>query len=127
MAYADKAYYVGDFAGTSLPDADQDTALQMSSDVIDGATMYRIQARGFSNLTDFQQSCVKRACCFIAEDLYAAGALEAGAVLAGGFSLGDLSIQAPAEQKKLGGAPVREIAISLLKASGMMYAGVSFG
>lgn len=122
--YADSAYYTGDFAGTAVPEESQVKALTLASDLIDGATHYRI-GDGFDSLTAFQRSCIKRACCILAEDAYAGGLLEPGALLAGGFSLGDLSIQAPSNQARMGGVAVREYALILLRATGLMYSGVS--
>ena len=95
--YADAEYYTGDFAGTAIPTESQVKALTLASDLIDGATHFRIGSE-FENLSAFRQSSIQRACCYLAEDLYAGGLLEPGTMLAGGFSLGDLSIQAPSHQ-----------------------------
>lgn len=124
MAYADTAYYDVLFGGSAIPAGSQGAALALASDLIDGATHNRIIDAGFANLSAFRQAGIKRACCFIAEDIYAGGMLEPGASLAGGFSLGDLSIQAPAGQARMGGVAVREIGLMLLRSTGLMYAGV---
>lgn len=122
--YADTAYYIGTFSGSAIPAESQDAALALASDLIDGATHNRIVDVGFANLSAFRQAGIQRACCFIAEDIQAGGMLEPGASLAGGFSLGDLSIQAPSNQARMDGVAVREIGLILLRATGLMYAGV---
>lgn len=123
MAYVDQAYYTTTFGGDAIPTASQVRALEFASDLVDAATRYRIPDAGFSTLTTFRQDKVKRACCMIAEDAYAAGALSGGPVVTG-FSLGDFSIQAQPGGASIGGVPVREAAIRLLNASGLTYAGV---
>ena len=121
MAYADSSYYFGTFSGSSVPAESLDKALEFASDLIDGATQYRMQDSGFTTLTTFQQGKIKRACCMIAEDVYAGGHLNGGAVITG-FSLGDLSIQPPSGPS-LGGVIVRTLALTLLNATGLTYAG----
>lgn len=122
--YADSAYYAGDFKGTIIPTETVETALEFASDLIDEATFGRIPGKGFDNLTANQQGKIKRACCLIAEDVHASGVLASGGPAVSGFSLGDFSVQEAKDTAKIGGIPVRKIAISLLRQTGLTYAGV---
>lgn len=112
--YADEAYYMGEFLGTIIPAEQLDSALEYASDLVDVVTFGRVADCGFASLTTFQQAKIKRACCFLAEDVYTSGAL-AGSVTPGSFSLGDLSIQESKDTIKIDGVPVRPIGVTLIR------------
>ena len=124
MAYADTEYYQTTYAGAAIPEEKQAQALEMASNLVDGLTMFRIRAAGFSTLTAFQQEIVKNVCCQIAEDLSDGGYLDGGVPLSGSFRLGDLSIDKDTNQMKVNGIPIRGVALGMLRATGLVYAGV---
>lgn len=60
--------------GTGLiPDDDLERALSRSSDQIDSLTYNRIVHRGFENLSDFQQTNIKKAVCLQADFMHQYG------------------------------------------------------
>ena len=66
MSYVDYEYYEGVFNGQ----LDEMTAIRLldeASDDIDKLTYGRIRKKGFDNLTEFQQSRIKKAICYQAE------------------------------------------------------------
>ena len=121
--YADAAYYMGEFSGTVIPGEQLQAALKYASDLVDVVALGRVADYGFASLTAYQQGKIKRACCFLAEDVYTSGAL-AGGVTPGSFSLGDLSIQESKDTVKVDGVPVRPIGITLIRQTGLTYTGV---
>jgi len=76
--YADSAYYTGEFLGAVIPAEQLDVALECASDLVDVVTLGRVADYGFASLTAFQQAKIKRACCILAEDVFAPGALTSG-------------------------------------------------
>lgn len=122
--YADSAYYTGEFLGAAIPAEQLDLALEYASDLVDVVTLGRVADYGFASLTAFQQAKIKRACCILAEDVFASGALTSGGAITGSFSIGDLSIQEAKDTSKIDGIPVRKLAISLLRQTGLTYTGV---
>lgn len=67
MPYADATYYKNTYQGTLIPDEELDRALERASDQIDCLTYNRIVAKGFDNLTEFQQAKVRAATCLQAD------------------------------------------------------------
>lgn len=119
--YADESYYTDTYGGSAIASDDLTKALTIAAEIVDELTHYRIGT--LTDLTAYQQTKVQMACCVIAEDAQAAGCLTAGGMVTGGFSLGDLTVQAPTGQRVVNGVPVSGRAMSLLRATGLMYAG----
>ena len=121
--YADESYYTDTYGGSAVPSDDLTKALTIAADIIDALTYNRIDV--LTDLTAFQQTKIQNANCVIAEDVYANGGLTAGGMAIGGFTLGDLTIQSPAGQMVVNGIPVSVRAVSMLRSTGLMYAGLS--
>lgn len=62
MSYATPQDYE-EYGSGLIPADELEQALSRASDQIDALTYYRIKARGFDNLTPFQQENVKKAVC----------------------------------------------------------------
>lgn len=71
--------------------AEIEKLLHLASLKIDAVTFNRIIGRGFENLTPFQQSCVREACCYQAYKISCDGV---DGNEAQSFSVGDISITA---------------------------------
>lgn len=89
--YADEAYYLGVYGGTSIEPGGIATALSRASRHIDSLTFNRIVGRGFDNLTAFQQSVIRQVACGLA-DFEEDNAELIGSVLAG-YSINGVSMQ----------------------------------
>ncbi|WP_217595511.1 hypothetical protein [Cohnella sp. GbtcB17] len=72
MAYATAADYELYGSGLIAP-ADLDKALERASDQVDTLTYSRITARGFTNLSAFQQLAIKKAVCQQADFVFQYG------------------------------------------------------
>ena len=64
--YATVEYYTETYKG-NLKDADIDPALRQASRHIDTLTFNRIVAKGFENLTEYQQGIIKECVCMLAD------------------------------------------------------------
>lgn len=64
--YADVSYYLNEYHG-ELEEESIEKALKTASMHIDTLTYNRIVGKGFSNLTQFQQSIIKEVCCQMAD------------------------------------------------------------
>ena len=90
MSYVDYEYYKKTFGGTLLEESNFKNKLERSSDQIDSLTFNRIRAKGFNNLTEFQQDRVKKAVCIHAEFMEQYG--DYISMPLNGFSAGSISI-----------------------------------
>ena len=61
--YATPEYYRDTYKGSTVPADGLEKALQQASRHIDSLTYNRIVGRGFSNLTEFQQTVVREVVC----------------------------------------------------------------
>jgi hypothetical protein len=68
--YADATYYSAEFQGSEIPVEELEKALKNASRHIDSLTYNRIVAKGFDNLTEFQQGIIQEVCCHMAEFEY---------------------------------------------------------
>lgn len=71
--YANEEYYSNEFNGNILPDDEIEKYLKLAQEKIDSITYNRIVAKGFNNLTKFQQEKIKDAVCYQAEYIYENG------------------------------------------------------
>ena len=71
--YVDQEYYCETFGGNVIPTDEINKYLEKSQEKIDSITHNRIVAKGFNNLTAFQQEKVKKAICIQAEYIYEHG------------------------------------------------------
>ena len=118
MAYADYTYYVGTYGGEAEYDEIQ-PMLEAASDVIDKLTYSRIVAIGYDKLTGFQRSKIERACCLQADFMLEnADALDSSIE---SYSINGVSMTFgnPSLYSVVGGVPVRNSALALLRATGL--------
>lgn len=106
MAYADASFYKTEYGGSAIPYEALAGHLSRASDQIDALTYNRIRARGFDNLTFFQQECIQKAVCAQAEFNAQYGAYADMPLT--GYSIGDVSLSFVTE-KVNGVATTREV------------------
>lgn len=68
--YADYEYYRDNFGGKVLDENTAPEALEQASEAVDILTYCRIKAAGFDNLTEHQQTTIKRVVCRLAQWQY---------------------------------------------------------
>lgn len=90
MAYADGTFYNAVYKGTAIPAADLTAALEKAAQTIDMATRYQI--RELERWPDFTQNQIKMANCAEADHQYQFGDAEDMLDMAGGYSIGDVSV-----------------------------------
>ncbi len=90
MAYADGTFYNAVYKGTAIPAADLTAALEKAAQTIDMATRYQI--RELERWPDFTQNQIKLANCAEADHQYQFGDAEDMLDMAGGYSIGDVSV-----------------------------------
>ena len=115
MAYADASFYKTEYGGSVIPDEALAGHLSRASDQVDALTYNRIRARGFDNLTYFQQECIQKAVCAQA-DFNAQYGAYADMPLTG-YKIGDVSLNLAGE-KVNGVATTREV-LNYLGQSGL--------
>lgn len=118
MAYADWTYYSEEFGGAG-EQAVIEPMLVRASDAVDALTYCRINAIGWDALTEFQREKVRRACCLQADFL--AGNAEALESPLESYSINGvaMSFGNAALYTLVGGVPVANSALSLLRATGL--------
>jgi hypothetical protein len=125
-AYASTAYYRngyhGEFEGTDERLAQLLTAASLR---IDGLTLNRVIAKGFENLTGFQQELIRRACCYQADYIVANGAENENGGISG-YSVLDITVSV--DQRTPRAAAEREnvstMAYMLLEQTGLLWKAV---
>lgn len=118
--YANAEYYTNEYGG-EIPADTVAKFLRLASERIDTATYNRIVARGFDNLTQFQQEKIKLATCLVA-DYMAEYGTDAGSVES--YSVLDISVTvgtAGTEAARLG---VPELALEALQKTGLCWRGL---
>lgn len=117
MPYADYDWYRDAFDGKAGEGIT--LYLDRASDAIDALTLNRIRALGWDSLTEFQQGNVRRACCiqadFLAENADALDtALSAYAINGVSMQFGNGALY-----QVVGGVPVANAALALIRATGL--------
>lgn len=115
MSYVDSTYYKETFKGTIIPAESIENKLDRASDQIDTLTYNRINAKGFNNLTSFQQDKVKKAVCIHAEFIEQYGAYIDMPL--SGFSAGSTSVSFNAN--KVNGITTTQEVLNYLKQTGL--------
>jgi hypothetical protein len=90
MAYADKTFYQSTYKGSAIPTAEIAAALEKAAQSIDMATRYQI--RELARWPEFTQRQIKMANCAEADHQYQFGDAEDMLDMAGGYSIGDVSV-----------------------------------
>lgn len=105
-----------------IPEDELEQALSRASDQIDSLTYNRIVARGFDNLTTFQQTNIKKSVCLQADFVHEYG--DYLAVPMGGFSAGSISWNFQQDQEGGGGVKTSDDVINLLLPTGLANRGL---
>ena len=90
MAYADGTFYNAVYKGTAIPAADLTAALEKAAQTLNLAT--RNQIRELIRWPEFTQNQIKLANCAEADHQYQFGDAEDMLDMAGGYSIGDVSV-----------------------------------
>lgn len=117
MPYADYDWYAYEYGGG----AGEGIALYLdrASDAIDALTFNRIRALGWDSLTEFQRGNIRRACCVQAEFL--ADNADALDTALSAYAINGVSMQFGngALYQVVGGVPVANAALALIRATGL--------
>lgn len=115
MAYVDEDFY-NDYSGKITENISN--KLERSSDQIDSMTFNRIVGAGFSNLTDFQQSKIKKAVCLHVDFIEEYGQYLNNPLSA--FSAGSISVTLNRDVVKcVNGVTTSNEVYNLLKQTGL--------
>lgn len=115
MAYVDEDFY-NDYSGKITENISN--KLERSSDQIDSMTFNRIVGAGFSNLTDFQQSKIKKAVCLHVDFIEEYGQYLNNPLSA--FSAGSISVTLNRDVvKSINGVTTSNEVYNLLKQTGL--------
>lgn len=98
--YATREYYTDTFKGKILSQDDADRYLQEASEKIDSITFNRIVAKGFDNLTKFQQEKVQMAVCYQAEYILNNGYNDEDKEDVASYSVLDISVNVKTDSEK---------------------------
>ncbi len=116
MAYVDYEYY-RDIFGGGLEEAEAKRLLEEASDQADRLTYGRIRARGFNNLTEYQQEMIKKAVCHQAEFIDNYGEYLNSPL--SGFSIGDVCLSFGKENQGPGGVIADKKTLDYLSQTGL--------
>ena len=116
MAYVDYEYYRDTYKGT-LEENVATKLLEEASDQVDRLTYGRIRARGFNNLTEYQQEMIKKAVCHQAEFINNNGEYLSSPL--SGFSIGDVSLSFGKENQGPGGVIADKKTLDYLSQTGL--------
>lgn len=108
----------------AVPTEKLDTYLLEASRYIDTLTFNRIVAKGFDNLTEFQQELIKEVCCKQADFLF--NNADAIASILDSYSINGVSMQFGTGFNVVieGGLPIQRTVYSLLEQTGLCWRGI---
>lgn len=112
--YADYSYYTDEFKGT-LISKEETNLLENASDDIDDLCFGRIRGKGFNNLTEYQQSLIKKAVCQQVEFIKKYGAFLESPVSSYSISKTSMTF----DSKKINGVYTTDSIIKLLNRTGL--------
>ena len=116
LSYTDFIYYRDTFHGV----LDEDQVIKLldeASDQVDKLTYGRIRAKGFDNLTEYQQGLVKKAVCYQVDFINAYG--DYLNMPLSGFSAGDISLSFNKDNQGPGGIIADKKTLSYLSQTGL--------
>lgn len=116
IAYADYEYYRDTYKGT-LEENVAIKLLEEASDQVDRLTYGRIRARGFNNLTEYQQEMVKKAVCYQVDFINSYGDYLSTPL--SGYSVGDVSLSFSQENQGAGGIMADKKTLNYLSQTGL--------
>lgn len=116
IAYVDYEYYRDTYKGT-LEENVAIKLLEEASDQVDRLTYGRIRARGFNNLTEYQQEMVKKAVCYQVDFINSYGDYLSTPL--SGYSVGDVSLSFSQENQGAGGIMADKKALNYLSQTGL--------
>lgn len=126
--YATSEYYTDTFKGTLFLQEDVDRYLQEASEKIDSITFNRIVARGFDNLTKFQQEKVQKAVCYQAEYIFENGYNDEKKEDVASYSVLDISVNVKTDSEKTQAEKecMSEMAYDLINKTGLATKGFRY-
>jgi len=116
IAYVDYEYYRDTYKGT-LEENVAIKLLEEASDQVDRLTYGRIRARGFNNLTEYQQEMVKKAVCYQVDFINSYGDYLSTPL--SGYSVGDVSLSFSQENQGAGGIMADKKTLNYLSQTGL--------
>ena len=116
IAYVDYEYYRDTFGG-DLEETEAKRLLEEASDQVDRLTYGRIRARGFNNLTEYQQEMVKKAVCYQVDFINSYGDYLNTPL--SGYSIGDVSLSFSQENQGAGGIMADKKTLNYLSQTGL--------
>jgi hypothetical protein len=116
IAYVDYEYYKDTYKGT-LEENVAIKLLEEASDQVDRLTYGRIRARGFNNLTEYQQEMVKKAVCYQVDFINSYGDYLSTPL--SGYSVGDVSLSFSQENQGPGGVIADKKTLDYLSQTGL--------
>lgn len=116
IAYVDYEYYRDTYKGT-LEENVAIKLLEEASDQVDRLTYGRIRARGFNNLTEYQQEMVKKAVCYQVDFINSYGDYLSTPL--SGYSIGDVSLSFSQENQGAGGIIADKKTLDYLAQTGL--------
>lgn len=116
IAYVDYEYYRDTFGG-DLEETKAKRLLEEASDQVDRLTYGRIRARGFNNLTEYQQEMVKKAVCYQVDFINSYGDYLSTPL--SGYSIGDVSLSFSQENQGAGGIMADKKTLNYLSQTGL--------
>ena len=116
MAYVEYEYYKDTFKGNLDVNA-ATKLLEEASDQVDRLTYGRIRARGFNNLTEYQQDMVKKAVCYQVDFINSYGDYLSTPL--SGYSIGDVSLSFSQENQGAGGIMADKKTLNYLSQTGL--------
>lgn len=116
IAYVDYEYYRDTYKGT-LEENVAIKLLEEASDQVDRLTYGRIRARGFNNLTEYQQEMVKKAVCYQVDFINSYGDYLNTPL--SGYSIGDVSLSFSQENQGAGGIIADKKTLDYLAQTGL--------
>lgn len=116
IAYVDYEYYKDTYKGT-LEENVAIKLLEEASDQVDRLTYGRIRARGFNNLTEYQQEMVKKAVCYQVDFINSYGDYLSTPL--SGFSIGDVNLSFGKENQGPGGVIADKKTLDYLSQTGL--------
>lgn len=117
MEYVDVMYYREKHNGKIEEIEDISEKLLLAEIKIDELTFNRIKARGFNNLTPFQQEKIKQAVCRQADYIHENGYDEEGIQ---SYSVLDISVSMSNSKSEASKLMIDPVALALLRQTGLM-------
>lgn len=124
----------GAYTNTSIPTEEFDVLNERASEIIDDYTFYRVNVKGLSEFTTFQQEQFKKAVMAQIEFMYLNGGVDSytgNDSINQGFTIGKFSLNGTNQNSNsnanieyLNGLPIAPMVRRYLRPTGLLYSGV---